>query len=213
MHVRLTDDDGACVLQLCHLKRIVGWVPLRQRDRAGRGRQADHVVVVLHNHRDTVERTSGAGVGSLAVELFCFTERSVIERDHGVQRRSALVEGLDSRQVLLDQLAGRDTTGVHGALQLGNGLLQDIKRWLGRLIRRGTTRSGDDEPEQGGVGRVDAHPAAAKLRDDPVAAERRAVNECHTKERLYLCARAVAPHIESRGSGVPSTKYLGFRLT
>ena len=51
------------------------------------------------------------------------------------------------------------------------------------------------------MGRVDdAHPAAAKLRDDLIRAKGRAgLKQGHSRERLYLRARTHNPEIESIG--------------
>src|SRR5688572_10471615 len=71
-------------------------------------------------------------------------------RDHDrVNRRSVLVEGVDTSQVLFDERAAREPAGLHRVVDLRDGSFVNFK-WRRRLCRR----SGDQEGNRNEDGRL-----------------------------------------------------------
>ena len=114
----LAENDRAGGLQPLHLERIASRMERRQRDRASRGRHLDRLVVVLHDHRNAVKRTPRALGGALRIERSGRITRARIDADDRIQRRSAFVVRVDSRQIEINELPGRHRAGLHRALQL-----------------------------------------------------------------------------------------------
>jgi len=74
-----------------------------------------------------VQRTAGAPLAALAIQLACVSSRARIDEDDRVQLRPGLVVGLDACDVLRHQLLGRDLAGGHRRLQLRDALLSDVE--------------------------------------------------------------------------------------
>ena len=144
VHVRLADDDGAGVLQTPHLECIATRVKCRQRDRTCRGRHFYSFVIVFDDDGNTVQRPPHSPRPALSVKLIGGREGLRVERDHRVECRTFLVVCRDPGQVEFHELAGRDRTGLHRRLQLGDGLFHYVVCGLS-LRSHGREPAGQDD--------------------------------------------------------------------
>ena len=130
--VGLAEDHGARRAQTRDHRRVLGRDRALERDGAGRGRQARDVEVVLHQHRDAVQRPARSGLGALEVEQRGVGQRVRVDEPHGVQPGPTAVERGDALEVGLGQLDAGELTGGHPGLQVGDGEALEVERRGGR---------------------------------------------------------------------------------
>ncbi len=83
-HVRLGQDDGARGFDLRHLKRVLVRDEAGERQRSVGALQADGLEVVLHDHRDAVQRSGQSALRESTVELIGLPRRLGVGHDDGV---------------------------------------------------------------------------------------------------------------------------------
>jgi hypothetical protein len=83
-----------------------------------------------------VQRPPNAARAALGIERIRDLERTRIQRDERVQLRALLIVGLDSREVLLDDLPRCRAPLTHGVLLLEDRLLDDVEPRRRRLSER-----------------------------------------------------------------------------
>ena len=96
-----------------------------------------------------MQRSPHSARPALGIKLVSNREGLGVERDHRVECRTALVICCDPGQVDFHELAGRDRTGLHRRLQLGDGLFHYVVRGLS-LRSHGREPAGEDD-YKGGV--------------------------------------------------------------
>jgi hypothetical protein len=117
-----------------------------ERDRAGRGRQAGDVEVVLHQHGNAVQRPARAGLRPFQIEQRGVGQRVRVDEPHGVEAGPAIVERRDPLEVGLGQRDAGQLTGGHLRLQVGDGDAFEVERsGRGRRGRRQQDRHGEDQ--------------------------------------------------------------------
>ena len=162
VHVGLAEDDRAGLFELAHQERIARRVKASERDRPRAGRHLDGLVVVLDQHGDAVERPARAARLALGIERVSGLAGARVEHRDRIERRTALIVGVDPRQVEIDQLPRRHIAGLLRPLQLFDRLLHEVVRRkrrghrlrAPRLSGKGTERcdeqdeSDSEEPER-----------------------------------------------------------------
>ena len=129
-HVGLREHDGAGLADALDLERVfVGDEPLKCKGARRRG-QVARLEVVLHDHRNAVQRANEPFAPETGVERVGGAQRVRVHDDDRVDRRSFLVVGLDAREVLRDKRVARETIAFEGGVDLCDGRLFDSK--LGR---------------------------------------------------------------------------------
>ena len=88
----------------------------------------DGVEGVFRQEWTAVQRSARTALSPVAIQVAGVLRGTRAEGDDRVQPRAGLVVGLDAIDVAGDQLFGRDRTGGHGFLQLGDALLGDVER-------------------------------------------------------------------------------------
>ena len=133
-HVGLAEDHGARVAQAPGDVRVARRHRARERERARRrGQPVRRVHVVLHQHRDAVERPARALGLALRVERARDRDGFRVGLDHGAELRPAPVERRDAGEVRLGDLLGAARAARHLLLQAGDA--------SPRRARRGAPRS------------------------------------------------------------------------
>jgi hypothetical protein len=101
VHVGLAEHHRAGVLQLLDGGRIQFGLAIAERLRSYGRNGADHIVNVLHHHRDAMQRTSVSAAREFLIALLRALKRLVFQQgDEGVELR---LETLDAAQVGLRQ--------------------------------------------------------------------------------------------------------------
>ena len=88
MQVRFGDDHRTRFAKLANLECIDRRRKTKQSDRPGRGRHVLGGVVILHDHRNPVERTPRPFFRPLLIQSFSLLDRIRIDRDNRVQPRT-----------------------------------------------------------------------------------------------------------------------------
>ena len=120
MKVGLGDYDRAGVTQFLDDKRIVGRLQIPERHRATGGGHVGGMEVVLQHYRDAVQRALRPGGLVEAIHLGRGRERAPVDRDDRVQRRAAIVVGVDAIEVMLHHLRAGGLPGIKGAMDGAN---------------------------------------------------------------------------------------------
>ncbi len=103
-HVRFGQHERAGLAQLAHLESIAQRDRSLQRQRSGRGRHIDRVIIVLHDHRHAMQRTAEPGLREFGIERIRSRQGVGVDHDDGVEHRTLAVIGLDTIEIHLDQL-------------------------------------------------------------------------------------------------------------
>jgi hypothetical protein len=88
-----------------HDERALARHQVFPRQRPGRRRHLDGLVVVLDNDRHAVQRADGSRRRHTAVEVVGERPHVRVDDDDGVDRRTGLIVRLDALQVRVDELA------------------------------------------------------------------------------------------------------------
>ena len=94
-----------------------------ERQRSVRALQTDRLEVVLHDHRDAVQRAREASLRDATIEIVGLLQRLGVGHDDGVDRRAVLVVRLDAPEILLHERPAGDAAGLERILDLRDGRL------------------------------------------------------------------------------------------
>jgi hypothetical protein len=164
--VRLPEHDRARCAQPGDDEGVAWGRRAGEGERPGGGQHAiAGCDVVFDEDGDAVQRTARAPGFPLGIQTVGVLQRVRIDLDHAPDRGSLPIDRLDSREVLLDERAGRVPSGLHSLLEIRNRCLFDIERgWRdhpGRGCRPahdGESRARQDQGSQrGDAARRPAH--------------------------------------------------------
>ena len=127
-HVRLGQDDGAGFFDASDLKGVLRGDEPGQCERAVRALQTDGLEVILHDHRDAVERPREAALFGPGIELVGLRQCLGIGEDDCVDAGAVLVERVDAAVILFDQSAARHAPGLERRVDVSNAGFLDAKR-------------------------------------------------------------------------------------
>jgi ABC-type oligopeptide transport system ATPase subunit len=145
VEIGLAQNDHTRLPQPGNLMAVIRWLESRQREaRPRRGHPRD-VVVVLHQHRDPVQRTAHRARRPLRVERVRLRPRPGIETDNRVERGARPVVGPDSCQVEVDEPARGDAAFQHRGLQIENGGFGHLEAGIVRGRCAGQEEQAGDE--------------------------------------------------------------------
>ena len=141
--VGLAQQHRACLAQPGHDERIAGSAVAFQRQRARRGHHLiPRINIVFDQHRYAVQRPADLAGLPLRIHLRRDGQRIGIHFDHGVERGTVLVDGLDAVQIFLRELSGTEFAAGHLLLQLiHRGLIEIEFHGIGKIRRPGEGRS------------------------------------------------------------------------
>ena len=125
--IRLGQDDGARVTHTSHKGRVAGWDPPLECERTGGGLQVTRLVVVLHDHWNTVQRSHRTAGGIASVERVGHEQRLCIDRDERVDRGAALVVARNAVEIGGDQVMAGQPLAGECCVHLGDRRLLDTE--------------------------------------------------------------------------------------
>jgi len=103
MQVGFGDDHGAGLTQLSNLKRIVRRHKPEEGHGARGGLHVRRAVVVLHDYRNSMQRTTRPFHGAFAIESLGVTQGVRVQRDQGIEAGAAMIEYFDAIEICLNQ--------------------------------------------------------------------------------------------------------------
>ena len=92
-----------------------------EQDRSHRRRHAVDIGLVLHDHRDAVQRAGRAGLLEGRVEARGLVQRVGVQRDDRIERRAVPVIGLDPLEIGFDQRPRRQRSRAIGRVDVRDG--------------------------------------------------------------------------------------------
>ena len=127
MEVGLGDDDGARVLQLADDISVLRRHVAREAQGAAGGRHAGGIDVVLEQDRNAVQRADRPRRLELRIQVIGDLQRFGIDQDNGVQGWTALIIGIDARQIHFGQPAGSQPALPHRGMDVLDGRLDQVE--------------------------------------------------------------------------------------
>jgi hypothetical protein len=116
---RFAEKDRAGGAQVCNGEAFGPRLVVAKQDRPQGRLHAFDVDLILHNNRDTVQRSDKAPVAlEGSIERRRLIASAGIDGDERIDRRAVLVKSLDARQIELDQLARRQLATPEGRVHL-----------------------------------------------------------------------------------------------
>jgi len=131
--IGLAEEDRPGVAQALDHVCIGGRTRIDQGERSrGRLHAVRGADVVLHEHRNAVQRASHLARLALGVQSLRDRCRVGVDLDHGAQRGALAIDRVDAGQVLVDERARGVLAGLHALLQLRDGRLLELEGRDGR---------------------------------------------------------------------------------
>ena len=168
-HVGLGEHDGARFADPLHLEGVIGRDRVRERRRSGARGKVRGVVVVLHDHRDALERPVRAepGIREALVGFGGPIHRPRIDRDDRVEGRALPVVGLDPGQVGRDQLRAGEVPSLEAPVDPGDIEFRHVETGF-RLRRRSAATGRTAGREQRQCDLVSLFESARCTNHDPI---------------------------------------------
>ena len=132
-HVGFREHDRAGLFHAPDEERVLVRDEPLERERPGRALQADGFEVVLHDHRNAVQRTGQTVLDEPSIEIVGLLLRVGVRDDDRVERGAVLVVGVDSPQVGVHERATGQAAALHGRVNLRDRRLVDLEGGRRRL--------------------------------------------------------------------------------